>query len=359
MLTALLVIGILILLIVVHEFGHFVAAKIFGVRVDEFGVGYPPRALLLGKIGETEYTVNWIPFGGFVKLFGEEEEHGARSFADAPRWKQAIILVAGVFMNALAALVLFTGAYSIGILHQVPEPGPDIRLMVSDVVPGSPASAAGLAVGDYVVALKDAKGVVLGELTPQSVSDFVSDRGGKDLTLIYVHADATTTATLTPAHAVIDGEAGRPAIGLGLALVTTESLPLGKSFSMAWHRTTATFAIVWDGLSTIVKDTLRGEPDLRQVVGPVGLVGAVGQASTAGWGYVLSLAAFISVNLTIINLIPIPALDGGRLFIVGIESVLRRSAPRLAVQTLNALGIGLVIILMVVVTYQDIARLFA
>src|SRR3990167_6385383 len=107
MLTAFLVVAILVLLIVVHEFGHFIAAKIFGIRVDEFGIGYPPRAFSFGKWGETEYTLNWIPFGGFVRLFGEEEEHGRGSFADAPRWKQAVILVAGVTMNIVAAWGLF------------------------------------------------------------------------------------------------------------------------------------------------------------------------------------------------------------------------------------------------------------
>src|SRR3990167_7932597 len=117
MITALLVIGILVLLIVAHELGHFFAAKIFGVRVEEFCVGYPPRSFSFGKIGETEYTLNWIPFGGFVRLFGDEgqAEHGRGSFIDAPRWKQAIVLVAGVAANVVAAWILFTGAYASGI----------------------------------------------------------------------------------------------------------------------------------------------------------------------------------------------------------------------------------------------------
>ncbi|MDZ4227199.1 MAG: site-2 protease family protein, partial [Patescibacteria group bacterium] len=120
MLTALLVIGILVLLIVVHELGHFVAAKLSGVKVEEFGVGYPPRAFTLGKFGGTEYTLNWIPFGGFVRLFGDagEGEHGRGSLVDAPRWKQALILVAGVAMNALTAWILFAVAFHIG----VPQP---------------------------------------------------------------------------------------------------------------------------------------------------------------------------------------------------------------------------------------------
>src|SRR5436190_1173172 len=117
MITALLVIGILVLLIVIHELGHFLAAKIFRVRVEEFGIGYPPRAILIAKIGETEYTLNWIFFGGFVRLFGDEGEsqHGPRSFVDARRGVQAAILVAGVLANAILAYGLFAGALTVGI----------------------------------------------------------------------------------------------------------------------------------------------------------------------------------------------------------------------------------------------------
>src|SRR3569832_2217708 len=108
--TAFLVIAILVLLIVVHELGHFIAAKIFGVKVIEFGIGYPPRALTFGIWGGTEYTLNWIPFGGFVRLFGDDDDgrHGKGTFIDAPRWRQAVILVAGVTMNLIAAWALFT-----------------------------------------------------------------------------------------------------------------------------------------------------------------------------------------------------------------------------------------------------------
>ena len=138
MVTALLVIGILVLLIVAHELGHFIAAKIFKVRVEEFGVGYPPRAFLFGKIGETEYTFNWLPFGGFVRLFGDEgeKEHGRGSFVDAQRHVQAAILVAGVFANAILAWGLFAGALALGIPRVVenPRPGEQVHLVVADVV---------------------------------------------------------------------------------------------------------------------------------------------------------------------------------------------------------------------------------
>src|SRR3989344_9516977 len=144
MMTALLVVGILVFLIVVHELGHFVAAKISRVKVEEFGIGYPPRAFTFGRIGGTEYTLNWIPFGGFVRLYGDvgEGQHGAGSLVDSNRAVQALILVAGVAMNALVAWALFAAALHAGIprVVDVPVEGETVRLVVANVVPGSPAT---------------------------------------------------------------------------------------------------------------------------------------------------------------------------------------------------------------------------
>ncbi len=361
MFTALIVIAILVLLIVVHELGHFIAAKLFGVRVDEFGVGYPPRAFSFGRWGGTEYTLNWIPFGGFVRLFGDEggPERGAGSFVDAPRWKQALILVAGVMMNLIAAWALFVGAYSTGILHVVNDDkhAASAQLIVTDVVAGSPADAAGLRPGDMVLKLTDANEAAT--LTPDGVLAFVRERGGQDIEVEYLHGDAVATSTLRPAHAVVPQESGRPAIGIGLALVTKEALPLAEAMRAATVSTYNAFILVAQGLWTIVSGALQGAPDLSNVHGPVGIVSDVGEAARNGIGYLFSLAAFISINLVIINLIPIPALDGGRIVVVAIESILRRPAPRLAIQVLNALGIALIVMLMLTVTYQDIARLLA
>lgn len=361
MLTALLVISILVLLIVAHEFGHFLAAKLLKVRVNEFGIGFPPRAFLIGKWGDTEYTLNWIPFGGFVKLFGEEEgsAHGRGSFIDASRLTQAIILVAGVTANVIIAYLLFTAAYSVGILHVVDdqENGKG-TVVVTDVLLGSPADAAGIRANDEIIRVYDESGAVA-KLSPVGISDFVSERGGKDISVVYTHQKATNTAIVRPAHAVIEGEAQKPAIGMGLAIVTEEALPLTEAAKAGGYATYNTLALSLSGLWDIVKSTFRGSPNLENVSGPVGIVSAVGEASHNGWGYVLSLAAFISVNLAIINLIPIPALDGGRLLIVIIEAIMRRDAPKIAMQLLNTIGIALIILLMITVTYHDIVRLIA
>ena len=228
MLTALLVIAILVLLIVSHELGHFIAAKIFDVRVDEFGIGYPPRAFLFGKIGDTEYTFNWIPFGGFVRLFGEDGEAAKErgSFAHADKWKQALILVAGVFANALVAWMLFTLALNVGVprIIDTPQQGQTVKLFVSDVVPGSPAAAGGLIAGDEITAVTSASGEKTKTLSPDGIVDFVSIRGGQSLSVTYVRAHKENAVVMRPANSVVPGAEGRPALGIGLVFVSDESL---------------------------------------------------------------------------------------------------------------------------------------
>lgn len=360
MFTALLVVGILVFLIVVHELGHFIAAKIARVKVEEFGIGYPPRAFTFGKFGGTEYTLNWIPFGGFVRLYGDvgEDQHGSGSLVDANRGVQAVILVAGVAMNAVAAWALFTTALHIGIPRVVETPmeGEVVRLLIANVVPGSPADTAGVAAGDEIVGLED-DDVVLTTLTPEAFAEFIRAHPGEPVTLTYLHAGEEKSANIIPAHAVVPEAAGRPALGVGVVLVSSRPLSWGAAALEAFTATRNAFVTVARGLGSIVQRAVAGMPAFSEIVGPIGLVGVVGDAAENGAGNVLALAAFISVNLALINLIPVPALDGGRLLLLGIEAVMRRSAPKLALQILNAFGVALILFLMVTVTYNDIVRL--
>jgi regulator of sigma E protease len=360
--TILIVVVILVFLILIHEFGHFIAAKLFGIRVDEFGIGFPPRALLFGTLGNTQYTLNWIPFGGFVRLYGEQEdsdEHERGSFMDSPRWKQAIVLVAGVAMNAIVAYALFAVALGTGVPAVVDQlqPNQTAELLVSDVVIGSPADAAGITAGDQVLSVQDKKGDQPAALTPSALVAFVSSHGGQQLSIVYLHDNATTTSTVIPANGVNTQDAAQPAIGVGLVLVANVALSPLAAMHQALYTTADSFALVGQSLWEIVKTAAHGSPDLSGVVGPVGLVSQVAQAQQNGIGEVIELAAFISVNLTIVNLIPIPALDGGRLLVLIIETIMRKSAPKLAIQLLNTIGVALIILLMVTVTYNDIARL--
>ncbi len=362
--TILLVVGILVFLIIVHEIGHFVVAKLFGVKVEEFGVGYPPRAFTFGRWGGTEYTLNWIPFGGFVRLFGDvgEGESGEGSLVSKNRAVQAAILFAGVLMNLLVAWLLFAGALYIGTPRVVESvsSGVPVSLLVAEVVPSSPAHSAGIMSGDRIVSVTGISGE-RSELTPQTVTDFVQGRGGEEIEISYERAGETLTTTVRPAHAVNPNAADQPAIGVALVLVTSEPLPFFQALKGAFVSTRNAIEITATGSWKMIKDLTNGIPtleDIKDVAGPIGLVGIVGDAAENGVGQILTLAAFISVNLFIINLLPIPALDGGRLFILGIETVIRRNAPQLAMRLVNVFGITLLIVLMVFVTYNDIARLF-
>lgn len=358
--TVLLVLIILVVLIVGHELGHFIAAKITGVKVEEFGVGYPPRAFSFGRWGGTEYTLNWIPFGGFVRLWGDEGEsqRGAGAFASASRIRQALILIAGVAMNFIIAWGLFAYAYTLGVPRAVFSPGPGIHLIVSEVVPGSPASSAGLASGDQILSVSDT-GASVDILTPEKVVAFVRARAGKEVRVSYVHNGTTTEAVMRPAHAVIADNGAQPAIGIGLVLVSDSALSIPQAILTGFTRTSDECIAVAGRLWGMIRGSFAGHTNIKEVVGPIGLVGVVGEAATHGWGYVLGLAAIISANLAIINLIPIPALDGGRLALLGLEAIFRRPMPRGFVSLINAAGIAILVILMIAVTYNDILRLFA
>ena len=301
--------------------------------------------------------------GGFVRLFGDEGEtqRGSGSFIDAKRHVQAIILVAGVFANAILAWGLFAGALSLGIPRVVTAPSPNesVHLVVADVVAGSPAESVGIKTGDEIMNVSDDKGNIPKLLTPFEIQEFMRVRGGKQIFINFVRAGATSTVSVRPAHAVVPEQAGRPAVGVALVLVSSDPLSFRDATKESFFRTVNAFSAVSKGLWQMVREAFSGHPNLAGIVGPVGLVGVVSDASTHGFGYVLALAGFISVNLAVINLIPIPALDGGRLVLLAIEAIRRKSVPRMAVQLINVLGVVLIALLMITVTYNDIARLFA
>jgi regulator of sigma E protease len=298
-----------------------------------------------------------------VRLLGEHGETTQRgSFTSSPRYAQAAILVAGVTMNALAAWFLFAAALHQGIPRVIPEGkaiGDDVQLFVNTVVDGSPAAVAGFKAGDEIIRIEDAATKEPVELRPSKVVAFVEDRGGTQISITYRRADTVESAIVTPAHAVVARDAGRPAIGLGMALVTDEQLPWHRALLEAGPSTYRALKDAVSGLWSLIRDAAAGQPNLHNIVGPVGLVDFVGNASRHGLGHVLALAGFISINLAVINLVPIPALDGGRLFLLGIETVIRRPPNKFGVQILNFFGVALIVALMVSVTYNDIARLLA
>lgn len=352
---------VIVALIVVHEFGHFVAAKLSGMRVDEFGLGYPPRALTIAKVGETEYTLNWLPFGGFVKIYGEDGgEKGSRAFSARPRILQAIVLVAGVAMNLLFAYVLITAALVAGTPRALmPDElalAKDVQLAVAYVLPGSPAAQAGLQPGDTIVSAHDAKGDWQ-SADPASFTSFIAASAGAPIGLTVNRAGKNEVIEAHPSTGVAPKDPERYALGVEVASIGVIPLSLPQAITegaaLTWGATKLTAVGLWNFFASVF--TLSA--NLSQVAGPVGIAGAVGAASAQGIGDLLSLMAVISINLAIINLIPIPALDGGRLLFVIIEGVIRRPINASIARAINAAGFALLILLMVAVTIHDIFRI--
>lgn len=363
---------VIIVLIVVHELGHFAVAKFFGVRVDEFGLGYPPRALTLGKIGETEYTLNWLPFGGFVKIYGEdavEQEAGAgsrreaRSLNHKNRAVQALVLVAGIAMNLIFAYLLLTIALAAGTPRALTDAelghATDIQLAVAAVLPGSPAALAGVQAGDTIVSATDQGGQWSASTASETrtFTDFVAASNGSPISLVVDRGGAQLPLQAAAREGVVPNEPSRYALGVSIAPIGIVPLSLPRAIvegaQLTWLATKATAV----GLVHFFVGLATFSADLSQVAGPVGIAGAVGSAAHQGWGDLFSIAALISINLALINLIPVPALDGGRLLFVAIETVTRRPIKPAVANALNSVGFALLILLMVVVTLHDVFRI--
>ncbi len=371
--TIIIFLIILGVLVFVHELGHFLLAKRAGVRAEEFGFGYPPRALILGKKWGTLFTLNWIPFGGFVKISGEnyEEENeadsvrlssksfprGQKRLTEVSRWWQAAILSAGIIFNIIFAWLLFSLGFMIGLPTPVDNDfGADVKnpaLTIVGVLPDSPAQSAGLKSGDKIISVSSAAGKAL-SLTSESVSDFVGDSSG-EIKMDVARGSKTISFSLSPKEGIVTG---KKIIGIEMDMVGTLSLPLRKAL---YEGARATYFVTYNtvyGLSGLIKDAFVGKADISQVAGPVGIISLVGDASKLGLAYLISFASLISINLAIINLIPFPALDGGRLLFVAIEGVTRKRINAKFVQIVNTAGFALLIVLMVFITYRDIIRLF-
>ncbi len=381
--TALLLIAALALLILVHELGHFVAAKMMKMRVDEFGFGYPPR-IWAKKIGKTEYSINMLPFGGFVRIYGEDGESdttknknnktdtisnnnnvqkqpsSSNTFISKPRLAQAFVLVAGVVMNVVLAWVLIVSALAIGVPHAVVSnevvPSHSFSLAVDNVLPNSPAAISGLLKNDIIESAHTKNSKWEGE-SPNAFTTLVTTHVNKPITITVLRGNTIRTIVATPAINVSSKYPNRAVLGFTFSTLGTVPMSLQESLSQG---TTLTWIIMRDtaiGLGLFFWHIATFSANLSQVAGPVGIAGAIGTAAGQGLGDLAFLVAVISINLAIINLIPIPALDGGRLLFVAIEAIRRRPiAPRIT-HIVNTVGFALLIILMVVVTAHDVFRL--
>lgn len=358
--TALIFIAVLFLLILVHEWGHFITAKKTGMRVDEFGIGFPPK--LFGfKKGETEYTLNALPIGGFVRIYGEDptqvETDNERSFTARPRWAQAVVLVAGVVMNIALAWVLFAAVFMMGVPSAVDEAeaGPDADLRVVQVLPESPL--AGELPTNAVITGLSAGEATLEQLTPSGLSDFVANHSEQPITVQYSLGDVSDTVTVTPETGLISESPEQPAIGVSSVLVETKQYGVGDALLRATTQTGDALVLIVTSIAGLLYNTVAGTADFSQVAGPIGIYNLVGDAASVGLVSLMMFTAIISLNLAVINLFPFPALDGGRLLFVAIESIIRRPIDPIWTARLNLVGFVLLIALMLAVTYKDILDL--
>ncbi len=342
---------VLSILVIVHEFGHFIVAKRAGIPVLEFALGLPFTPKIWGKtIGGTTYSIYPLLFGGFVKLLGEnEEEEGNKlqQFINKPKRIRIMVIVAGVVMNFLLAIVAFAIVYSFqGI------PRDTHKLKIVDISAGSPAHSAGLLVGDVVAKV--------GKDNVDSVDSFISkvnDQKGKNVSFEIVRNENTLKLQMKPRENPPAGEGS-----LGVTITTTEiyfapiwqrpfyGIYYGFKEAVFWGKTIA------NGLWTMVYSLFNGQLP-KGVSGPVGIFAVTTEAARNGILVLINFVGILSVNLAILNILPFPALDGGRLLFIIIETILGRKVLPKVEAIVHTVGMILLLILLVAITFHDVVGL--
>ncbi|MBI4599240.1 RIP metalloprotease RseP [Candidatus Uhrbacteria bacterium] len=354
--TILLFLLVLSILVFVHEFGHFVTAKKAGMKVEEFGFGFPPR--LWGvKRGDTVYSINWIPLGGFVKIKGEsgDQAHDPDSFASKPAWKRFIVLIAGVAMNFLLAGVLLSIGLMVGLPTVVGDDvSPRARVSeevvhVASVLSESPAARAGVQGGDTLVSID---GTVF--TSSDEARAYIRSHSESDVSLSLKRGEGEYVTAIMRAEPL--SEAGTVGVGVGLVTTALISYPwyeaLVQGFVLAGLLTWEVLRAFGQLLSNlVVHQTIAVD-----LAGPVGIAVMTGEAAKLGFTYLLQFAAVLSINLAIVNVLPFPALDGGRILFLLIEKIRRRPVNERIEAVVHNLGFGLLMALVLLVTYRDIVR---
>lgn len=367
--TILVFLLILTVLVLIHEAGHFFVAKKLGIKVEEFGVGLPPRAFGI-KRGETVYSVNWLPIGGFVKLYGEDDAGGGsvritknalpagrqesritdtgRAFYARPIWQRAIVVVAGVVMNFILSVVIIT--YFFGIAG-VQTPGN--KVIITDIVKNSPAEMAGLKVQDVVESINGTK-----ITDPSQIISITRKHLGEKVTLKVIRESESQRVEenieITP-RKIYPSDEGPMGVAISPNVVITK-YPLWKApfvglmeaFKYSW--------LIVAGLFGIVIQLFTHAQIPKGVAGPIGIAQLTGQFIAVGPMAVLSFVSLLSLNLAILNVLPIPALDGGRLFFILIEGVVGKKVSHSFESKAHAIGMAVLLALIVLITLSDLIR---
>lgn len=394
MMIFLLILGLLLFigLVIVHEFGHFIMARRNGVEVEEFGIGFPPRAKVLGKRNGTVYTLNWLPLGGFVKLKGEHDADTAKgAYGAASLWAKVKIMMAGVVMNLITALVLLTILALAGmpVLINKSNQGEDQftvtsnqrvvsqQVIINYIEPGSPAEQAGLKASDKIQSITANKQTdTIKTLTDLQKS--TKAHAGDQVSVSYLR-DGKLADSLVMVRSVADVEASlktnepKGYIGVGLANYQvnryTWSAPV-VAVGLTGQITKLTFNALGHavkGLGSLVAGLVTGNTAARQagqvqateeVSGPVGIFFVLKTGAQEGIGMIMFIIALISLTLAIMNVLPIPALDGGRLFVTLVYRALRRPLTEHAEELIHGTGFAALMLLFVLITIVDVGRFF-
>ncbi len=338
----LLVLGVIVFF---HELGHFLVAKFYGVKVDEFGLGFPPKICGFKK-GETEYTLNLIPLGGFVKIVGEDggDKNDPRSFSSKSVGQRFQIISAGVIMNVILAFIIFSAVFMVGFPQNKAN-----EAIIGDVLEKTPAFEAGLEIGDKIIKIdeKDIK-------TIQELQNTVKEKLGEKITLTIVRVDKTITKELIPRKEHPEKEGA-----MGVILVSSEviSYPPLEAIIEGFKYTIFVATFIVSAFWGVLTDLVKTGATSVEISGPVGIATMTQQAASLGIVNVLFFIALISINLAIINILPFPALDGGRLLFLVVEKIKGSPLNQEWEARANNFGFALLMLLMVVVTFKDLMRI--
>ena len=349
---------ILSVLVLVHELGHFLMAKFFGMRVEEFGIGLPPRAKKLFIKKGTLFSLNWLPIGGFVKLFGEDMEDEVQAsspeaFFNKPLWQRAGVLFAGVTMNFVLGIALFGVVYSfMGI------PTKTDKVKIIELATGSPAEMAGVEKESEVlkVTYQDQN------YDFKTIDDFVeviNGLKGKEIVLTLTKDGKDREVTLTPRE---NPPVGEGALGVALSDMEMKKFPwwqmpvrgavVGMEEAVSWGKE------ITKNLYVLLAGILTGKGVPQDVAGPIGIYQVSKEVYKFGWLAVLQFAGILSINLAILNVMPFPALDGGRIAFLGVEKIIGKKLKNKIEGYVHTAGMVFLLGLMVLITVRDVIRLF-
>ena len=361
MFTLIIFLIVISVLVFVHEAGHFVMAKRAGMRVDEFGIGFPPR-LWSYKRGETRYSINLIPFGGFVRIFGEDggERREPRSFGAASFWRRLTVVVAGVVMNFLFAAILLMVVNFLGLRVGIFEPAAqavatDVKVQVVQVSPGSPADQAGIRSLDEIVGFRLSDRSFLKVTDPEAVQEFSYANAGRTVTMVVSRGDGNIEIPLELRQP--QGPTEGP-IGVSLVQTGVVRYPWYHAIWRGLVDASLMVAAIVVGFGKLLVSLFTGGNMAAQVSGPVGIASLTGQAARIGVNYLIQFTAVISLHLAVLNILPFPALDGGRLVLLIAEKVRRKALKVRTERLINGIGFLILIVLLLVVTARDIVRFF-